>query len=139
MSDVTKILKAIEAGEPHAVAVLLPLVYDELRRLAASQMKREKTGQTLDATGLVHEAYLRLLGANNKNTEEFPEFANRAWLRWGRQHPRRLCRAVCGHFGGGVKRCCCRQALCIWRMMHHQGLAALKFNEPFLLWPDYPA
>ena len=62
MSDVTGILSAIERGDPGAAAQLLPLVYDELRRLAAAQMAGEKPGQTLDATGLVHEAYLRLVG-----------------------------------------------------------------------------
>lgn len=62
MSDVTRILSAIEQGDPHAAEQLLPLVYDELRRLAAAQMAREKPGQTLDATALVHEAYLRLVG-----------------------------------------------------------------------------
>jgi RNA polymerase sigma factor (TIGR02999 family) len=62
MSDVTHILAAIDQGDPHAAAQLLPLVYDELRRLAAAQMAREKPGQTLDATALVHEAYLRLVG-----------------------------------------------------------------------------
>ncbi len=61
MPDVTQILNAIEAGDPHAVSQLLPLVYDELRRLAAAHMAREKPGQTLDATALVHEAYLRLV------------------------------------------------------------------------------
>jgi RNA polymerase sigma factor (TIGR02999 family) len=62
MSDVTHILAALDQGDPHAAAQLLPLVYDELRRLAAAQMAREKPGQTLDATALVHEAYLRLVG-----------------------------------------------------------------------------
>jgi RNA polymerase sigma factor (TIGR02999 family) len=62
MNEVTRILSAIEAGEPHAAADLLPLVYDELRRLAAAQLASEKPGQTLDATALVHEAYLRLVG-----------------------------------------------------------------------------
>src|SRR5260370_30378549 len=60
MPDVTQILNAIEAGETRAAEHLLPLVYDELRKLAARQMAQEKPGQTLDATGLVHEAYLRL-------------------------------------------------------------------------------
>jgi len=62
MTDVTRILSAIGQGDPHAAAQLLPLVYDELRRLAAAQMAREKPGQTLNATALVHEAYLRLVG-----------------------------------------------------------------------------
>jgi RNA polymerase sigma factor (TIGR02999 family) len=61
MSDVTRILSAIDQGDPHAASKLLPLVYDELRRLAAAQMARERPGQTLDATALVHEAYLRLV------------------------------------------------------------------------------
>ena len=62
MSDVTRILSAIEDGDPHAAEQLLPLVYDELRKLAAQKLAREKPGQTLQATALVHEAYLRLLG-----------------------------------------------------------------------------
>jgi RNA polymerase sigma factor (TIGR02999 family) len=63
MSDVTRILSDIEQGDPHAAEQLLPLVYDELRRLAAQRLAHEKPGQTLDATALVHEAYLRLVGA----------------------------------------------------------------------------
>src|SRR5246127_21263 len=63
MSDVTRILSAIEQGDPHAASQLLPLVYDELRNLAAEKMAQEKPGQTLQATALVHEAYLRLVGA----------------------------------------------------------------------------
>src|SRR5437588_6378333 len=62
MSEVTRILNAIDAGDPHATAQLLPLVYDELRRLAAQRLAQEKPGQTLEATALVHEAYLRLVG-----------------------------------------------------------------------------
>jgi RNA polymerase sigma factor (TIGR02999 family) len=61
MSDVTRILSAIEQGDPQASEQLLPLVYEELRRLAAQKMAEEKPGQTLQATGLVHEAYLRLV------------------------------------------------------------------------------
>src|SRR5260221_9401142 len=62
MSEVTRILSAIEQGDPHAADQLLPLVYDELRKLAAEKMAHERPGQTLEATALVHEAYLRLLG-----------------------------------------------------------------------------
>jgi len=62
MSEVTRILSAIEQGDPHAAAQLLPLVYDELRQLAAAKLAQEKPGQTLEATALVHEAYLRLVG-----------------------------------------------------------------------------
>jgi RNA polymerase sigma factor (TIGR02999 family) len=61
MSDVTRILSAIEQGDPHAADQLLPLVYDELRKLAAQRLAQEKPGQTLQATALVHEAYLRLV------------------------------------------------------------------------------
>ncbi len=61
MNDVTSILSAIEWGDPHAAERLLPLVYDELRRLAARWLAREKPGQTLQPTALVHEAYLRLV------------------------------------------------------------------------------
>ena len=61
MSDVTRILSAIEQGDPHAAEQLLPLVYDELRKLAAQKMAQEQPGQTLQATALVHEAYLRLV------------------------------------------------------------------------------
>jgi RNA polymerase sigma factor (TIGR02999 family) len=62
MSEVTRILSAIEQGDPSAAEQLLPLVYDELRKLAAQKLAQEKPGQTLDATALVHEAYLRLVG-----------------------------------------------------------------------------
>jgi RNA polymerase sigma factor (TIGR02999 family) len=62
MSDVTHILNAIEAGDPHVAEQLLPLVYDELRKLAAARMAAEAPGHTLNATALVHEAYLRLVG-----------------------------------------------------------------------------
>jgi RNA polymerase sigma factor (TIGR02999 family) len=61
MSDVTQILKSIESGDPQAAEKLLPLVYDELRKLAAAKLAQEKPGQTLEATALVHEAYLRLV------------------------------------------------------------------------------
>src|SRR6187401_2393659 len=69
MSDVTRILSQIESGDPVAAEKLLPLVYDELRKLAAAKLAHEKPGQTLQATALVHEAYLRLVGDQ--------QFANR--------------------------------------------------------------
>ena len=62
MSDVTRILSQIESGDPAAAERLLPLVYEELRTLAAARLAQEKPGQTLQATALVHEAYLRLVG-----------------------------------------------------------------------------
>jgi hypothetical protein len=61
MSEVTRILSAIEQGDPHAAEQLLPLVYDELRQLASQKLAQEKPGQTLQATALVHEVYLRLV------------------------------------------------------------------------------
>src|SRR5437667_2341564 len=64
MSEVTRILSAIEQGDPHAAEQLLPLVYDELRQLAAAKLAQEKPGQTLQPTALVHEAYLRLVDAD---------------------------------------------------------------------------
>ncbi len=63
VGDVTQILDAIDAGDPQAAAQLLPLVYDELRKLASAKLAYEKPGYTLDATGLVHEAYLRLVAS----------------------------------------------------------------------------
>jgi RNA polymerase sigma factor (sigma-70 family) len=86
MSDVTRILSAIDPEDPKAANKLLPLVYDELRRLAAAQMGHESPGQTLDATGLVHEAYLRLVGTDdpscapgdsNEPVRRSQQFANR--------------------------------------------------------------
>jgi len=68
MTDASQILLAIAQGDDHAAAQLLPLVYDELRRLAAAQMAREQPGQTLDATALVHEAYLRLIGGEQNHS-----------------------------------------------------------------------
>jgi RNA polymerase sigma factor (TIGR02999 family) len=64
MSEVTQILGAIAKGDPDAASQLLPLVYDELRKLAALKLARETLGQTLEPTALVHEAYLRLVGAD---------------------------------------------------------------------------
>lgn len=65
MNDVTQILSRIESGDPTAAEQLLPLVYDELRQLAAQRLKHEKAGQTLQATALVHEAYLRLVDGSS--------------------------------------------------------------------------
>lgn len=67
MPDVTQILSCIESGDSAAAEQLLPLVYDELRKLAASKLSQEKPGQTLEATALVHEAYLRLLGPSGQS------------------------------------------------------------------------
>ena len=78
MSDVSRILSAIEQGDRHAAEQLLPLVYDELRMLAAARLAQEKPGQTLQATALVHEAYLRLVGAQAPSIErQAPEWNSR--------------------------------------------------------------
>jgi RNA polymerase sigma factor (TIGR02999 family) len=78
MSDVTQILNAIEQGDPHAAEQLLPLVYDELRKLAAQRLSAEKPGQTLQATALVHEAYLRLIGGRSAGKGDNDSFAGAA-------------------------------------------------------------
>jgi RNA polymerase sigma factor (TIGR02999 family) len=74
MSEVTRILSAIEDGDPHAAELLLPLVYDELRRLAAQKLAHENPGQTLDATALVHEAYLRLVDGEDQRWDSRGHF-----------------------------------------------------------------
>ena len=74
MSDVTRILNAIQEGDARAADELLPLVYDELRQLAAQKLSQEKPGQTLQATALVHEAYIRLVGAVNPNWDNRGHF-----------------------------------------------------------------
>jgi len=76
MSDVTRILSAIEQGDPSAAEQILPLVYDELRKLAAQKLAQEKPGQTLQATALVHEAYLRLVDGERRGSPP-PPWSNR--------------------------------------------------------------
>src|SRR5687768_3525875 len=78
MSEVTRILSAIEQGDPQAAEQLLPLVYDELRQLAAQKLAQEKPGQTLQATALVHEAYLRLVASPQGERGEEAHFDSRA-------------------------------------------------------------
>src|SRR5260221_8750768 len=77
MSEVTRILNAIQSGEPQAAEELLPLVYDELRKLAAAKLAHEKPGQTLQATALVHEAYVRLVGGEKQAAGESEQWENR--------------------------------------------------------------
>ena len=77
LPDVTGILQALEEGDPHAAEQLLPLVYDELRRLAAQKLAQEKPGQTLQATALVHEAYVRLVGSAEAAGSGKPHWDNR--------------------------------------------------------------
>jgi RNA polymerase sigma factor (TIGR02999 family) len=105
MSDVTRILSGIEQGDSHAAEQLLPLVYDELRQLAAQRLTQEKAGQTLDATALVHEAYLRLVdgpAAQNWNSRaHFFAAAAEAMRRILVDNARRK---KAGKRGGGVAR-----------------------------------
>ncbi len=77
MNEVTRILSAVEQGDPHAAEQLLPLVYDELRRLAAQKLAQEKPGQTLQATALVHEAYLRLVASGDASTPREQQWDSR--------------------------------------------------------------
>ena len=89
MNDVTRILSAIEQGDPQAAEQLLPLVYDELRKLAAQRLAQEKPGQTLQATALVHEAYLRLVDAEKSQRWDEPRPLLRRRGRGDAAHPRR--------------------------------------------------
>ena len=89
MSDVTAILSAIEKGDPIAAEQLLPLVYEELRKLAAQKLAQEKPGQTLQATALVHEAYLRLVDADAAAAVGRPRALLRRRRRGHAPHPRR--------------------------------------------------
>jgi RNA polymerase sigma factor (TIGR02999 family) len=104
MNDATRLLNASAQGDPHAAEELLPLVYDELRRLAAHKLAQEATGQTLEATALVHEAYLRLLGDSREaweNRRHFFAAAAEAMRRILVEQARRKQRV---RHGGGKKR-----------------------------------
>ena len=99
MSDVTRILNAIERGDTRAADKLLPLVYEELRLLAAQKLSREPPGQTLQATALVHEAYLRLVGAEAQSWKSRGHFfaaAAEAMRRILVENARRKKSAKCG-------------------------------------------
>ena len=105
MTDVTRILSAIEQGDPHAAEQILPLVYDELRKLAAQKLAQEKPGQTLEATALVHEAYVRLV-----DTDQVPHWNSRGhFFAAAAQAMRRIlveqaCRKQADKHGGGRRR-----------------------------------
>jgi RNA polymerase sigma factor (TIGR02999 family) len=121
MSDVTRILDAIKQGDPHAAEQLLPLVYDELRRLAAQKLAHEKPGQTLQATALVHEVYLRLVdqthGRSYKDRGHFFAAAATAMRRILIEHARSK---RTQKRGGG------------WRRQQLETLAAPEPNEELL-------
>jgi RNA polymerase sigma factor (TIGR02999 family) len=102
MSDLTHILNAVAAGEPRAAEQLLPLLYDELRKLAAAQMAREQPGHSLNATALVHEAYLRLVGEQRfENRRHFFAAAAEAMRRILVENARRKSRRK---HGGEMRR-----------------------------------
>jgi RNA polymerase sigma factor (TIGR02999 family) len=77
MQEISRVIDAIDRGEPHAAGELLPLVYDELRKLAAQKLAHEKPGQTLDPTALVHEAYMRLVETGEGEAARAHDWANR--------------------------------------------------------------
>jgi len=114
MSEVTRVLSAVEAGDPSAAAELLPLVYDELRKLAAARLADEKPGQTLQATALVHEAYLRLVDGDRARRWEsrahFFAAAAEAMRRLLIDQARRKRRPK---HGGGRTRVSLDEALCL--------------------------
>jgi RNA polymerase sigma factor (TIGR02999 family) len=119
MSEVTRILSAIEQGDPHAASQLLPLVYDELRQLAAHKLAQEKPGQTLQATALVHEAYLRLVDVERAQ-------------HWNSR----------GHFfaaaAEAMRRILVEQARRKQRVRHGGGHQRLDLDEAALLAPSPP-
>jgi RNA polymerase sigma factor (TIGR02999 family) len=124
MTNVTRILSAIEQGDPHAAEQLLPLVYDELRRLAAQRLAREKPGQTLQATALVHEAYLRLVNVEAaspwKSRGHFFAAAGLAMRRIFVETSRRKRRVK---HGGGRQRVDLDDALAVAEPVVHDWLA----------------
>jgi RNA polymerase sigma factor (TIGR02999 family) len=104
MSDATLLLTAVEQGDPEAAEKLLDLVYDELRRLAASKMAQEAPGQTLQPTALVHEAWLRLVGAKNRKFENRAHFFSAAAEAMRRILIDRARRKLTRRHGGGCER-----------------------------------
>jgi len=104
MSDATILLGAVEQGDPQAAGKLLELVYEELRRLAVSKMAREAPGQTLQPTELVHEAWLRLVGAQNPKFENHAHFFAAAAEAMRRILIDRARRKLTERHGGGFER-----------------------------------
>jgi RNA polymerase sigma factor (TIGR02999 family) len=111
VNEISRILSALEQGDPQAAEQLLPLVYDELRRLAAARMAHEKPGQTLDATALVHEAYLRLVRDQEFDSRgHFFAAAAEAMRRILIENARRKKRAI---HGGGRQRVDLDSRICL--------------------------
>ena len=111
MSDVTRILTAIERGDVRAVDKLFPLVYQELRQLAAQRMSKESPGQTLQATALVHEAYLRLVGEENQHWSSRHHFFSAAAEAMRRILIENARRKKSLKYGGGRKRIALDEAI----------------------------
>jgi RNA polymerase sigma factor (TIGR02999 family) len=137
MNEVTRILSAIEEGDPHAAEQLLPLVYQELRQLAAQKLAQEKPGQTLEATALVHEAYLRLVDVEKAqhwdSRGHFFAAAAEAMRRILVDQARRKRRPK---HGGGRTRVSLDEALCLAEapddnlLALHEVLEKLTHEEP---------
>jgi RNA polymerase sigma factor (TIGR02999 family) len=104
MSDVTQLLSAMDAGDPKAADKLLPLVYEELRKLASWRMAREAPGQTLQATALVHEAYLRLVGQEQQHWQNSRHFFSAAAEAMRRILVERARHKACQKYGGDWQR-----------------------------------
>jgi len=122
MSEATILLNAVEQGDPQAADKLLELVYEELRRLAASKMARETPGQTLQPTELVHEAWLRLVGTKNPKFENRNHFFSAAAEAMRRVLIDRARRKLTQRHGGGVERV----------DLDGQDLASLEVDEQLL-------
>ena len=104
MSDVTRILDRVQQGDPKAADELLPLVYEELRKLASWRMARECAGHTLQATALVHEAYLRLIGQQDPHWQNSRHFFSAAAEAMRRILVERARQKACQKYGGGWER-----------------------------------
>ena len=131
MSDVTAILEAAAGGDPRAAQQLLPLVYDELRKLAAAKLAHEKPGQTLQATALVHEAYVRLVGSQESGAgDQEPGVKGQESKRWD-------CR---GHFfasaAEAMRRILVESARRKESLKRGGGLARAEFEEQQLSAPE---
>ena len=116
MSDVTQILSRIESGDPAAAEQLMPLVYDELRKLAAARLAHERPGQTLQATALVHDAYLRLIGPADRDPQHWNDrghFFAAAAEAMRRLLVERARRKKSVRHGGGRQRIDLEKQLCI--------------------------
>ena len=136
MGDVTRILEAIDQGDSRASDELLPLVYDELRRLAAQKLSQEKPGQTLQATALVHEAYLRLVGSEDQQWKSRGHFFGAAAEAMRRVLIESARRKQQLKHGGGLQRVELDHAASVTNaspeqlLMLDEALSALEKDDP---------